>query len=386
MTTTSTRTPFLQSSALALRSFSVGGLSVERSALSVLSPSAHPPSVHSVRAAPKCSHEGGLSVVPLSLFVCFASFVVSLSAFAQSAPPLINYQGRLVDSYGAPLPTSDYALEVRIYTNAVSGASVWGPQIFDGQTGLSGHGAKVPVVHGYFNVILGPCDTKTNSILDGFAGTETYVSVFTNGTPISPRQRILSTPYALNGVPAGTIQAFGGMVTNVPRGWLLCDGSAVKSSQYSALFKAIGTCWGNGTQNAASQPETDPATDFNLPDLRGQFLRGADLGAGVDTNASTRTANRSGGNTNDNPGTAQGQATKMPANPFTTSNPGDHTHTLGNCVNNWNGSDDGGSGWLEVALGTGTTSAKGNHIHTITSGGDSETRPTNRSVLWIIKY
>jgi microcystin-dependent protein len=55
-------------------------------------------------------------------------------------------------------------------------------------------------------------------------------------------------------------------------GWLLCDGTAVARSKYPALFDAIGTTFGAG----------DGSTTFNLPDLRGEFIRGLDAGRGVD--------------------------------------------------------------------------------------------------------
>ena len=45
---------------------------------------------------------------------------------------------------------------------------------------------------------------------------------------------------------------------------LLCDGSAISRTTYSALFAKIGETWGVG----------DGATTFNIPDLRGAFLRG----------------------------------------------------------------------------------------------------------------
>lgn len=61
----------------------------------------------------------------------------------------------------------------------------------------------------------------------------------------------------------GTIKAFAG--GTIPEGYLLCDGSAVSRSTYSDLFLAISTNYGLG----------DGVNTFNLPDLRGQFLRGA---------------------------------------------------------------------------------------------------------------
>ncbi len=58
----------------------------------------------------------------------------------------------------------------------------------------------------------------------------------------------------------------------IPQGWLKCDGSAVSRATYAALFAAVGTTYGAG----------DGATTFNLPDLRGEFIRGLDDGRGVD--------------------------------------------------------------------------------------------------------
>lgn len=59
----------------------------------------------------------------------------------------------------------------------------------------------------------------------------------------------------------------------IPSGWLECNGAAISRATYGTLFAAIGTNYGVG----------DGATTFNLPDLRGEFLRGADRGRGVDT-------------------------------------------------------------------------------------------------------
>lgn len=58
----------------------------------------------------------------------------------------------------------------------------------------------------------------------------------------------------------------------IPQGWLECNGAAISRATYGTLFAAIGTNYGVG----------DGATTFNLPDLRGEFIRGADRGRGVD--------------------------------------------------------------------------------------------------------
>ena len=45
---------------------------------------------------------------------------------------------------------------------------------------------------------------------------------------------------------------------------MLCDGTAVSRTTYADLFTSLATTWGVG----------DGSTTFNLPDLRGMFLRG----------------------------------------------------------------------------------------------------------------
>lgn len=73
--------------------------------------------------------------------------------------------------------------------------------------------------------------------------------------------------------PAGKIQAFGG--PNVPSGWEICDGRPISRASYASLFAAISTLWGVG----------DGFGTFNLPDLRGRALFGANRGLNLLTAA-----------------------------------------------------------------------------------------------------
>jgi hypothetical protein len=130
-------------------------------------------------------------------FTLTAGMLLNSAGVAQSVPPLINYQGQLASPSGSPLATADYVLSFSIYDSATNANTpVWGPQVFDAQAG-QGHGATVPVVRGYFNVILGPWDINGISLANVFNATNRYVqiSVGTN-QPILPRQQILSTPFA----------------------------------------------------------------------------------------------------------------------------------------------------------------------------------------------
>jgi len=172
-------------------------------------------------------------------------------------------------------------------------------------------------------------------------------------------------------VPAGTILPFGG--ASAPGGYLLCDGTSYLRADYAELFAAIGTIWG-----------TADGTHFNVPDLQGRFLRGHDNGQGVDPDAGSRTACNAGGETGDKVGTIQANATKLPNTAFTTDNPGNHKHGTKYANTGAAGTGrlvvDGSAGLNETYEGS-----DGSHTHSITGGGDNESRPVNAAVNFIIK-
>ena len=134
------------------------------------------------------------SLVPI-LFL--AVLGLSPTSYSQSVPTLINYQGQIQNPDGSPLPTADYELSFSIYDAAQGGTLIWGPQIFSGESGL-GYGPKIPVVQGYFNVTLGALDTTNRSLATAFSFSTRYLEIaVSNRPPITPRQQLLSAPYAL---------------------------------------------------------------------------------------------------------------------------------------------------------------------------------------------
>ena len=83
--------------------------------------------------------------------------------------------------------------------------------------------------------------------------------------------RVLTEADAPNLIPSGAVMYFAR--TTAPNGWLKANGAAVSRTAYADLFAAIGTTYGTG----------DGRTTFNLPDLRGEFVRGWDDGRGIDS-------------------------------------------------------------------------------------------------------
>ncbi len=141
--------------------------------------------------------------------------------------------------------------------------------------------------------------------------------------------------------PPGAVAAFA--TPNAPSGWLECSGQAVSRSQYAALFVVIGTRFGHG----------NGSTTFDLPDLRGEFIRGWDNERGIDVGRTL--------------GSHQTDELKS------------HSHTVpeGSVGNANNGSQ-------IYASGDDFTSDVGSWSSTGKSGG-AETRPRNIALFYCIK-
>lgn len=184
-------------------------------------------------------------------------------------------------------------------------------------------------------------------------------------------------------IPPGTIAPYGGPIdepTLKASGWLPCDGRLVRREDYRDLFHIIQTSWGEG----------DKVNTFNLPDLRGYFLRGVSGDQLRDPDRDARQSIAEGGNVGNRVGSVQNDSTRRPNSDFLISNSGQHSHTISGPA----ASDDGGSADTHFAIGDNDairnfphlTVTGGNHSHTINGGGDVETRPKNAYVYYIIKY
>ncbi len=216
--------------------------------------------------------------------------------------------------------------------------------------------------------------------------------------------------------PVGTViavpgNAYGGW----PAGYLYCNGFSYNraDTRYLDLFAVIST--NNGSSSA---------TTFNVPDLRGAFLRGVDGGRGLDPDRNSRTAGNPNGNTADGPGTFQAHALGSHNHTFTgssstTSADGVHNHMNKTNTATWSSDANyvanGNFGLVrmtnsgEGTAGQGNSSGSGNnwikpdnrpasipnsdsHTHTVTplgtiaSSGSSETRPVNVAMYYFIKY
>jgi len=181
----------------------------------------------------------------------------------------------------------------------------------------------------------------------------------------------------VQGVPSGAVFCLA--VATVPADYLECNGQSVSRTTYAALFAVVGTTYGGSGSN------------FNVPDLRGEFIRGFDNGKGTDSGRSI--------------GTSQGDQNEAHTHgdgslSGSTTNPGDHRHNYtdddhsGSGIGAWgvtkhNSMGGGGSTGGDTQYGYKTSSA-GGHTHTVSISGSTassggESRPRNIAMMYIIK-
>ncbi|MEW6157220.1 MAG: hypothetical protein AB1813_07280 [Verrucomicrobiota bacterium] len=151
---------------------------------------------------------------------------------AEGVPPLINYQGKLTDAQGQPLPNGNYRLAFRLWSDpssTESSALVWGREF------------EVTVVDGLFNVILNDNGqavdpTLPTALPDAFAGSNRFLGLTILRTPaatiptdqrreILPRQQILSVPFAMQAQTAMRAQAAASVEPNSVGAAAIQDGS-----------------------------------------------------------------------------------------------------------------------------------------------------------------
>lgn len=164
-------------------------------------------------------------------------------------------------------------------------------------------------------------------------------------------------------------------------GFLLCNGDPVSRVTYGKLFATIGVLYGAG----------DGTTTFNLPDLRGQFIRSTLTPANVGVFQEDLTR----GPVNDFVSSSSVASGGIHSHSGSTNSTGAHSHSI--VTDN----KSGGGAYPENASASNLTvssSSAGSHNHTVSvnstgshnhtftlnGGGDSETRPRNLAVSYII--
>jgi microcystin-dependent protein len=311
-----------------------------------------------------------MKVFKFTLLLISISFLRSETT-AQTSPLLrFSIQGTLKDGMAMSIPDGTYPLTFKLYNAPTGGTIIWQET------------SDVSVKGGLYSYLLG----SMNPLDPADFGQTLYVGVEAEGYDFLPRTELTYSPaamnvlYAGNGFPSGSVIPYAS--ATIPPGWLLCNGQALSSASYPILYNALGTTYGNGQTGING----GAGKNFNVPDLRGEFIRGQDNGRGIDPGRTL--------------GTAQVFSTKLPNIAFTgpTSADGEHNHIISttfldaasgsNPITHLHGNS------TVFASGPGISQpqsqmsiSEGDHTHTFTidDGGEAETRPRNISMNYIIK-
>lgn len=194
-----------------------------------------------------------------------------------------------------------------------------------------------------------------------------------------------------NDTPVGSIISYAGDVSLLEsKGWLVCKGQSLSTKNYTRLYKAIGNSWGGDNRGER----------FNLPDLRGYFLRGVSEGVNTDPDKLLRTARFQGGNTGNNVGSYQDDLIETHIHKVEIGNDGKHKHPIEVQKNNISGTNktrdvgSGGGKWNSDpnigSISVRIPKNSGGHDHDIKVGAPSvkngrENRPKNAYVYYLIK-
>ena len=108
--------------------------------------------------------------------------------------------------------------------------------------------------------IYNQCETTTLSFANTLNNISTTTFSYLSGVTSSIQNQINAWA---NTNPPGTVIQYAGSSANLS-GYLPCNGDIYNSSNYNALFNAIGTIYGDGGSGT-----------FRVPDYRAVFLRGA---------------------------------------------------------------------------------------------------------------
>ena len=176
-------------------------------------------------------------LIAVCLTVFFSANIIA------EVPDLINYQARITDAQGAP-KAGPVTLTFALYGSLSGTDLLWGVQTL----------ADTPLNNGYFNVILGG---EGGSLSAAMQAEHTYLEITENGIAITPRQRILSAPYALNSDSSslnnmkGAIMMWSGTVDDRPEGWAICDGTQGTPDLTDRFIVGAGFNYGVGERGGA---------------------------------------------------------------------------------------------------------------------------------------
>ncbi|MEK7990164.1 MAG: tail fiber protein [Thiotrichaceae bacterium] len=226
--------------------------------------------------------------------------------------------------------------------------------------------------------------STTKRILDNVGNEVTQIQKHVQDTleqeVTATKTLIQQTQKEAENLLVGAVMAFA--MPEAPEGWFACNGEEISRTEYARLFERIGIVFGEG----------DGETTFNLPDLRGLFVRGWDNAGQIDLEREFATGQYDQIQTHNHEGI--------------TNSSGSHNHNL-TCADSDDVEGVGKGAALiyaywgvkkrDVEHHINYISDSGSHTHNLVIGEPTkfnseyprhgnETRPKNIALLYCIKY
>ena len=106
-------------------------------------------------------------------------------------PQMFRYQGRILDNDALVSGNLDFSF--KLYDTPTGGTSLYEDT------------ASITVVDGLYSTMIGDDTTSGGDLGDALNNPAVYLEIEVGGETLTPRERIVSVPYAMNGLPSGSV-------------------------------------------------------------------------------------------------------------------------------------------------------------------------------------
>ena len=113
------------------------------------------------------------------------------SVLTAQEPQVFRYQGRILDNDALVSGNLDFSF--KLYDTPIGGTSLYEDA------------ATITVADGLYSTMIGDDTTSGGDLGDALNNPAVYLEIEVGGETLTPRERIVSVPYAMNGLPSGSV-------------------------------------------------------------------------------------------------------------------------------------------------------------------------------------
>lgn len=116
---------------------------------------------------------------------------ITIGALLAQEPQMFRYQGRILDN--DTLVSGNLDFSFKLYDSPTGGSPLYEDT------------ATIMVVDGLYSTMIGDDTTSGGDLGDALNNPAVYLEITVGGETLTPRERIVSVPYAMNGLPSGSV-------------------------------------------------------------------------------------------------------------------------------------------------------------------------------------